>query len=172
MNIDRHIAAIPDQSPADRARVRTNAEGWLASEDPAKRDAAARLIAALDAHESAAAEAFERTPLTDRVVEAFRRRPWSDHEGKLIQALLDHPGSTTTELNRLSGLGENMVWQMHFGNMCKALTDSLGPPPPAITREGPFWSGLLAQAEEATNRFTMKPDAVAAFAQLGLKASR
>ena len=170
MNIDRNIAAIPSQSPAEHARVRARAEEWLASGDPAKQDAAARLIAALDGHEAAAAEAFARTPLTDRVVEAFRRRPWSDHERKLIQALLDHPGSTTTELNRLSGLGDNMVWQMHFGNMCKDRTDYLGPPPPAVTREGPFWSGLLADVEDASNRFTMKSDAVAGFAQLGLKA--
>lgn len=172
MNIDRYIAAIPGQSPEERARVRANAEGWLTSGDPTKKDAAARLITALDDHEVAAAEAFDRTPLTDRVVEAFRRRPWSDHERKLIQALLDHPGSTTTELNRHSGLGDNMVWQMHFGNMCKDRTDYLGPPPPAITRDGAFWSGLLADVEEGTNRFTMKPDAEAGFAQLGLKATR
>lgn len=172
MNIDRYIAAIPGQSPEDRARVRANAEGWLTSGDPTKKDAATRLIAALDDHEVAAAEAFDRTPLTDRVVEAFRRRPWSDHERKLIQALLDHPGSTTTELNRHSGLGDNMVWQMHFGNMCKDRTDFLGPPPPAVTRDGAFWSGLLADVEEGSNRFTMKPDAAAGFAQLGLKATK
>lgn len=152
--------------------MRANAERLLAAGDPAKADAARELLSALDAIEVADAEAFERTPLGARVVHAFSRQPWSDHERKLIQVLLDHPASTTTELNRLAGLGDNMVWQMHFGNMCAARSAHLGSPPPAITRDAYFWSGLLVDAEPKTNRFTMKPDAAVGFAQLGLKANR
>lgn len=172
MNTAKLIEGLPSRSEKERREMRSKAETWLASEEPTKVTAARELLAALDAIDAADAEAFEQTPLGDRVVEAFKRRPWSDHERKLIQVLLDHPGSTTTELNQRAGLGDNMVWQMHFGNMCKDRTDYLGPPPPAGSRGAFFWSGLLADAEDGTNRFTMKPDAVAGFAQLGLKASR
>lgn len=172
MNIEKLIAGLPSRTDAERREMRLKAEVWQSSGDETRIAQARDLLAALDAFEAAAIAEFERTPLSDRVYEAFRRRPWSDHERKLIQALLDHPGSTTTELNRLSGLGDNMVWQMHFGNMCKDRTDLLGPPPPAVTRDGPFWSGLLAEAEMPSNRFTMKPEAVQALARLGMKAAR
>ncbi|MFN4295235.1 MAG: hypothetical protein ACK4FB_00200 [Brevundimonas sp.] len=172
MNIKKLIASLPARSEAERSDMRLKAEAWLASGDVEKAAQAAELLSALNDIEAAAIEVFERTPLSKRVYEAFRRRPWSDNERKLIQSLLDHPGSTTTELNRLSGLGDNMVWQMHFGNMCKARTDLLGPPPLAEKRGAPFWSGLLADAEMPSNRFTMKPEATEAFARLGLKATK
>lgn len=172
MNIAKLIEGLSSRSEAERREMRAKAEGWLNSGDPNKEAAARELLSALDLTAAAAAEAFERTPLGDRVVLAFSRQPWSDHERKLIQVLLDHPASTTTELNRLAGLGDNMVWQMHFGNMCKDRSAHLGSPPAAVTREGLFWSGLLADAAPETNRFTMKPDAVAGFAKLGLKATR
>jgi hypothetical protein len=63
-----------------------------------------------------------------------------------------------------------MIWQMHFGNLCKAREDLLWPAKGAETRDGLFWSGILADVERGTNRFTMKPDVAAAFLELGLKA--
>lgn len=175
MNIDRHIAAIPSQSAQDRARVRANAEGWLASDEPAKREAATQLIAALDAHEESSAaamrERLQGQPLASRIVEAFRAKPMTDHERKVIQVLLDRPGSTTTELTRAAGLGNNMVWQMHFGVLCKERQAWLWPAPDAVTRDGKFFSGILADAD-AENRFTLKPEVVEALRELGLKAAK
>lgn len=172
MNVEKLITSLPLRSDAERRDMRLRAEEWVAAGDAEKANRARQLLDALDGFEAAAIKAFERTPLSERVYEAFRHRPWSDHERKLIQALLDHPGSTTTELNRLTGLGDNMVWQMHFGNMCKERADYLGTPPPAVTREGSFWSGLLADATAETNLFSMKPEAVEGLARLGLKATR
>jgi len=176
MNIDRHLAAIPAQSAQEREGIRANANRWLTSGTEAQIEAATRLVAALDAFEAEQSRALEERlmamPVALRVVEAFSRRPFSDNERRVIQTLLDHPGSTTTELTRYAGLGESMIWQMHFGNLCKAREDLLWPAKGAETRDGPFWCGILADAERGTNRFTMKPDVAAAFLELGLKAKQ
>lgn len=172
MNIDKLIQALPNRSEAERGEMRKRAQEWIASGDPLKAAPGQQMLDALD--EADAVNRVERSsgPLSNRVTNAFRHRPWTDHERKLMQVLLDNPGSTTTDLNRAAGLGENMVWQMHFGNMCKDRADYLGTPPQAVTREGSFWSGLLADATAETNLFTMKPEAVEGLARLGLKATR
>lgn len=172
MNIDKLVQSLPSRSEAERREMRKRAEDWIASGDPVKGAPGQQMLDALDAAD--AVDRAERVsgPLSDRVTNAFRHRPWTDHERKLIQVLLDNPGSTTTDLNRAAGLGDNMVWQMHFGNMCKDRADYLGTPPPAVTREGWFWSGLLADATAETNLFTMKPEVVEGLARLGLKATR
>lgn len=176
MNIERHLAAIPTQTAQERDGIRANANRLLSSGTGAQKDAAKSLLAALDAFESEQSKALEERlmsmPVARRVVEAFTRRPFTDNERRVIQTLLDHPGSTTTELTRYAGLGESMIWQMHFGNLCKAREDLLWPAKGAETRDGPFWCGILADAERGTNRFTMKPDVAAAFVELGLKAKQ
>jgi len=65
-----------------------------------------------------------------------------------------------------------MIWQMHFGNMCKDRQAYLWPAQKAEKRDGLFYSGILADVEEPSNRFTMKTDVTAAFAELGLRPSR
>jgi hypothetical protein len=59
---------------------------------------------------------------------------------------------------------------MHFGNLCKDRQTYLWPAPTTERGDGLFFSGILADIDPATNRFTMKPDVAVAFAELGLKA--
>jgi hypothetical protein len=171
MNIDKLIAAIPGQSAEQLAATRANAVRWLETGTEVQKAAAAQLIAAMDANRAAEGERLRDLSVAKRVAEAFRAMPMTDHERKVIQALLDNPGSTTSELNRAAGLGENMVWQMHFGVLCKSRQAHLWPPEAAEHRDGLFFSGILADIDRATNRFTLKPDVVVAFAELGLKAT-
>lgn len=172
MNIDRLIATIPGLSAADRAEMRAKAMRWLETSTPGQKAAAEQLLAALDAHEEAEAttlyEHLKDQPMAQRVVKAFKVAPMSANERKTIQALLDNPGATSTELSRACG-HDNMIWQMHFGNLCKDRQVYLWPATKAEKRDGLFFSGILADIDPATNRFTMKPDVAAAFAELGLK---
>ena len=172
MNIDKLVAAIPGKSAADRAEMRKKAMQWQETGAPDQQAAATELLSALDlqaAHEGAALyEHLKDLPVARRVVEAFRVLPMSPNERKTIQALLDNPGSTTTELSRACG-HDSMIWQMHFGNLCKDRQAYLWPAAKAERREGLFYGGILAEIDPATNRFTMKPDVAAAFAELGLR---
>lgn len=173
MNIDKIIAAIPGQSGQERAGSRANAVRLLVAGTEDQQAAAARLIAALDAQETAEYQVLHERlsglPVARRVVEAFRAAPMTDNERKTIQALLDNPGATSTELSRACG-HDNMIWQMHFGNLCKERQAYLWPAVKAEGHDAPFFSGILATVDSDTNRFTMKPDVVAAFAEIGLKA--
>lgn len=171
MNIDKQIGAIPNMSAAERDEMRTNAGRWLAGGTPDQKAAAEQLRSALDRQEEAEADALhgrlKHLPVAGRVVEAFRAAPMSDNERKTIQALLDNPGSTSTDLSRACG-HDNMIWQMHFGNLCKDRQTYLWPATKAEKRDGFFFSGILADIDQ-DNRFTMKPDVAAAFAELGLR---
>lgn len=172
LNIDKLLASLPSKTLEQRRQMRANAIQSLENGTEAQKAAANHLIAALDAQEASAVEAlYERLkdlPVARRVVEAFRAAPLSDNEHKTVQALLDNPGSTTTELSRACG-HDSMIWQMHFGNLCKDRQAYLWPAVKAEKRDAPFFSGILADIDPATNRFTMKPEVAAAFAELGLK---
>jgi hypothetical protein len=172
MNIDKQLAGIPTMSAPDRASLRANAMRLAGAGTQVQKTSAVQLLAALDGQEQADSAALYKRlkdqPVAKRVVEAFRIAPMSDNERKTIQALLDHPGATTTELSRACG-HDGMIWQMHFGNLCKDRQAYLWPAEKAGTREGLFFSSILADIDGQSNRFTMKPDVVAAFAELGLK---
>lgn len=175
MKIDKLIASIPTMSASQRADMRKNASRWMEGGTPDQKDAAAHLLDALDALEAAEGQALSERlndlPIALRVVEAFRVAPMSDNERKTIQALLDNPGATSTELSRACG-HDSMIWQMHFGNLCKDRQTYLWPAAKAEKRDGLFFSGILADIDRDTNRFTMKPDVAAAFAELGLKVAQ
>ncbi len=174
MNIDKIVAAIPSQSVDGRATTRANALRWLEKGTDPQKAAAVQLLAALDAHQAAERDALSTRlsglPVARRVVEAFTTKPMTENERNVIQALLDNPGSTTTELSRACGFGENMIWQMHFGNLCKDRQTYLWPAETAEKRGAPFFGGILAGVEEPSNRFTMKPEVIPAFAAMGLRA--
>lgn len=172
MNIEKIIASLPTKSLAERADMRAKAERWRDTGTEEQQEAAEKLLRALDAQRGGEATAlYERMkdlPVGRRVVEAFRAAPMTDNERKTIQALLDNPGSTTSELSRACG-HNSMIWQMHFGNLCKDRQGYLWPAPKAEKRDGHFFSGILAEVDSETNRFTMKPEVAAAFAELGLR---
>ena len=147
----------------------------LATGTEAQIGAAGQLIAALDEQDGAETATLRDRlavlPVAQRVAEAFKAGPMTGNERKTIQALFDNPGATSTELSRACGQ-DNMIWQMHFGNLCKDRQAYLWPAAKAEKREGLFFSGILADIDPTTNRFTMKPGVAVAFAALGLKAQQ
>ena len=169
---DMIIGSLPHKSQAERARMRTNAERLLAKGTPAQQADAAKMLAAMDAPILG-----ERQKLNDllssmtigmRVAEAFLKRPPTETEAKVIQALLDNPGSSSTALSQVCGWG-GKIWHTHFGTMCKKREADLWPAEKFETHDANFYSGILADMTPV-NRFTMKPDVAAAFAELGLVA--
>jgi len=152
--------------------MRSNANRWLGSGTDLQREAAQRLIAALDQQEwgerSALIGELRGLDTAERVIRAFTVRPMSETEAKLIQVLLDHPGSTSAALTHALGW-KAQSWHLHFGTMCANRAVYLWPAPDAEHRDGKFYSGILADLKEPENLFTMKPDVEAAFARLGLR---
>ncbi|MGR9144834.1 hypothetical protein ACU8MP_21095 [Rhizobium leguminosarum] len=174
MSIDKLIASIPSQSRADRVLIRTRAVKLLESGTEEQKAAANRLVAAIDDNEDKAtavhSERIRSLTMAQRVVDAFTAAPLTENQRKIVQALLDNPGATSTELSSAYGHPGSMIWQMHFGNLCKDRQSDLWPAERSETRDALFYCGILADIERETSRFTMKPDAAVGFAELGLKA--
>ncbi len=106
--------------------------------------------------------------VAQRVAEAFRAVPMSDTERRVVQVLLDHPGSTSTELSRALAWG-GQSWHLHFGEMCQKREAYLWPANRSEKRDdADFYSGILADLAVPENRWTMKPEAVAAFSAVGI----
>lgn len=171
MSIEKIIASLPDKTEADRAKMRTNAERWLNSGTPAQKADARKLLDALDAAVMAERERLNdllsKMPMSARVAEAFRKRPPSANEEKIIRALLENPHSTSGELSRAYG-HNSQIWQMHFGNMAKDREADLWPAEQSSTRDSSFYCGILANFDPDGSRFTMKPEAVLGFTTIGI----
>ena len=170
---DKIIASLPQKSTAERARIRANCEDKLANGTPQQQADARKVLDALDAlAQSEAATLYDRLSgmtVAARVVEAFRKQPPTETEVTVILALLNTPAATSTDLSRACGW-KGQIWHTHFGTMCKKREADLWPADPALTRDGNFYSGILADLDPEGNRFTMKPDVAAAFAELGMAA--
>lgn len=172
MDVAKIIEGLPRRTPEQRTQMRLNAIEQSESADPKKVAEAELFLSALDEieaseHADLIAEVAGMEPAA-RVIKAFKAEPMTDTEQKLIKVLLDNPHSTSGELTEKIGW-KGMSWHLHFGTMCANRGVYLGQPPRAITRDGNFYTGVLADFDNATNRFTMKPDVAAAFAQLGLE---
>ena len=165
MNVDAIIAAIPGKTREERRRLRENADRLSANGSPAQREAAGRVLSALDAHEAAEAErqqadrdALRRKTagrsVADRVKAAFDAVPPTATDAKVIQVLLDNPGLTSRELSERLGWG-GVIWHTHFGKMCRDREPWLWPAEPA--RDANFYCGILADLDEA-HRWSMKPE--------------
>src|SRR4051812_13224946 len=102
LNIDKQLDTIPAASAESRAQMRTNAEARLTSGTDAQREAAQRMIDALDWQEQSEHAALvgelSGFDAAERVIRAFTVRPMTETEAKLAQVLLDNPDSTSTEL--------------------------------------------------------------------------
>jgi len=174
MNIDKIIAALPEMSKQERDRVRANAEKLLASGTPEQQRAATRVVNALadleDAEHNALVDRLDGMEVSARVVEAFRAHPMTETEAKIIQVLLDHPSSTSTELSKALGWGAQS-WHMHFGTMCANRAIYLWPAPKSEARSADFYSGILAELSP-DSRWTIKPEVEAAMSAFGLRARR
>ncbi|WP_167644699.1 hypothetical protein [Mameliella alba] len=169
MSIDQIILTLPEKSPEERARMRRNAEDKKASGPPKLRADAEKLLDALDTLEVQEREAVRTMPVAERVVQAFRKRPPSETEEKLLRVLLDNPGSTSTALSQALGWGAQS-WHLHFGTMCQNREADLWPAPPSKTRDANFYSSILADFERDGATWSLKPEVVGALAQLGIHA--
>lgn len=175
MNIERTLQAIPTMSDEASAGVRANVDRLLAHGSAAQKAAAEEVLLALEARvvDQAAVRTAHVAALSpvDRIVEAFRAQPMKEIERKVVQVLLDNPDATSPVLTKKAGWTGKTAWHLRFGTMCKAREDRLWPAKPAETRPGDFYTGILADYSKATQGFTMKPEAVEAFAVLGLRPS-
>ena len=168
------IQAIPKMGVEERHILRKRATAWLKS---GSKEQAAGAKAALEALE--AVETREREDLvrhvesldkTQRVAEAFQRVPLSEHERRVVLALLDYPGQSSEALSKSLGW-EGQAWQLHFGTLCKERRHLLWSGPYEERRRAEFSAGILADFDSETRRFTMKPEAVEGFRRIGLKPS-
>lgn len=173
MSIDKIIASLPEKTEAERKKMRANAERLLTSGTPAQKADARKLLDAIEAVVVAERERLNTRlagmPLSARVAEAFRKRPPSPNEEKIIRALLENPHSTSGELSKAYG-HDSQIWQMHFGNMAKDREADLWPAEHSNMRDANFYSGILANFDPNGSRFTMKPEVVEGFAALGISA--
>ena len=102
------------------------------------------------------------------VFAAFQQMPMSEADEKLVRVILDNPDATSEELATAMGW-KAQAWKLHFGKMCEKREHLLWPAPFEPKRNAPFYSGILADFDEITRGFTLKPEVVEAFAQLGLR---
>ena len=172
MSIEQILAKLPEKSAEQRQKFRTNAARALETGNAARKAEAQALVTALDALEAAEEQAFSdrlaAMSRAEKVIAAFRAHPPTKTEAKAIQALLDHPGSTSSKLSVAFG-GRGQIWHRWFGDLCKKRQDYLWPAAYVEKRDGYFYSGILADLDSDGNRFTMKPDVAEAFAALGIK---
>jgi hypothetical protein len=172
MSIQKLIDALPDRSKAERAQMRANASRLLAEGTPGQQADAKALLAALDTLETEEQAAFigdlKGMPVPERVFRAFVEEPLTDTEAKIIKALLDNPGSTSEQLSAACGWKEKS-WHLHFGKMCEKREAYLWPAETYGKQDMPFWSGIMANLETSTGRWTMKPDVALALEKLGLR---
>lgn len=171
MGIRQIIDAIPSRSSEQRARMRANAERALDSGPEARRSEARALLAALDAHaeaeDMALRDRLADAPAETRVIEAFRARPPTATERRLIEVLLDNPGRTSSQLTAAMGW-QAQAWHLHFGEMCKARARWLWPAETSGPDDKPFLCGILAEFDPRDATFTMKSEAAAAMVVLGI----
>lgn len=174
MSIEKIIASIEGLSEDNRRKMRANAVRMKAGGTALQQAQAARVIEALDArrHAEIAAlnAALSAMTIAARIVAAFRRRPPTLTEETVIRALLDNPASTSTELSSACGW-KGQVWHAHFGKMAKAREADLWLAEASVTRGASFYCGILADLDPDGNRFTIKADVAAAFAELGIAAA-
>ena len=171
MDVDRIVGTLPEKSSQERDRIRSNAERLREEGDAAQQAAAGKMIAALDDLETSEhqqlVDRLSGMEVASRVVEAFRAHPMTETEAKVVQVLLDHPGSSSSELSQALGWGAQS-WHMHFGTMCFNRAVYLWPAPKSETRKKDFYSGILADWSPE-QQWTIKPEVVSAFAELGLQ---
>ena len=107
----------------------------------------------------------------ERIGIAFELDQPSRTEDKLIQTLLDHPGSTCAELSHLHGW-EETAWDMQYGIMCAKRQEYLWPLEPDVREELKPSIDMLTfkkRGEDGVLRYTPKPEAVEAFRKLGFR---
>ena len=123
MSVDKIIASIPSRIPEERKAMREHAEKVLATGKDGTRGDARRLLEALDAQRAAEAAALaaraSKLPRAQLVYEAFTAEPMREIECKIVQALLDNPGLSSSALSEKLGWG-GLAWHMHSGRCARS----------------------------------------------------
>ena len=129
---------------------------------------AMRLAEGKDAKRRTAAKAWledlKAWPPEQLVEVMFRDAKLKAREKKMIEVLEEHPGATSAELTAAMGWRQQS-WHLHFGTMCRDRLGRFIEAPPAPERPKPdgtpgdFFSGLLADYDDATSGFTLRPEA-------------
>ena len=160
--------------PEARQRLRENANRWL-NGSPRQADDARRVLNALDEvserERSRTSPRLTRADTVARIVQALRDPPMSETERRVVQVLLDNPDQSSEFLTAQCGW-QGQSWHMHFGTVCRNREHLLWPAhfDPSLGR--PFYTGILADFDAETRGFTLKPEAVDGFRQLGLEPAR
>jgi len=136
-----------------------------------------------DGEESRSADLLHATRIADlhdssgaaseveRIVLAFKDEPPTLAEDKLIQTLLDHPGSTCAEMSARHGWQEN-AWDTQYGRMCAKRLGVLQPVQPAKRMKLEPKIALLTtivREDDGMLRYTTKYEAIEAFRQMGFR---
>lgn len=177
MSIQKIIASLPNQTKAQRTEMRDKAERAQAGGTTVQQADAAALLEALDAIETQEHDDFigklKGLEVPERIYRAFAEIPMSDTDAKVLQALLDNPGSSSEQLSTACGW-KDKSWHLHFGKMCERRSAYL----PAVSHYGedntPFWSGIIAELDQRAHpwKWTIKPDVAEALARLGLRPAK
>jgi hypothetical protein len=102
----------------------------------------------------------------ERVSRAIKAMPLDATETRAVEALLAHPGATSSELSRACGWG-GRIWHIHFGLLCQRRLDWLGAGYASDEDEPCFLHALLAEYEPVSGRFTMRADVEGRLRELG-----
>jgi len=174
MDVDRIISAIPGRTEDERERMRANAERCIADGPEKMRDAAQKVIEALDQQKVDDATAFDTRIANmgpkDRLVAAFAALPLTKMEIKLLTALLNNPQSTAQELSAVCGW-QGRIWQKRLEALYAKRAAYLSPTEDGVAPKDGFGFELLAELGDGDVGFTMRPEAVEVLATLKVKAS-
>lgn len=173
MSIDRILSSIPGKTPAERAKMRANAERLLSTGTAAQKADAGRLLEALDtttlAERAGLNDLVSKMPMSERVAEAFRKHPPTPTEETIIRALLDNPNASSVNLSRACGW-DGLSWHLHFGAMARKREADLWPAEVHGKNDTSFFGSILADSAPDGSWFVMKPEAVLGFAAIGITA--
>lgn len=177
MSIQQIIESLPNRTKAERVEMRDKAERAQANGILTQQADAAALLAALDKIEAREHDEFigelKGLEVPERIYRAFTEIPMSDTDVKILQALLDNPGSSSEQLSAFCEW-KDKSWHLHFGKMCERRSVYL----PAVSHYGedntPFWSGIIAELDQRAHpwKWTIKADVAEALARLGLRPAK
>lgn len=172
MDVTKIIETIPGKSEANRQQMRRNAERLLENGKKQQKQDAQAVIEALDAAEPTPAtlayDALSPEERQERVKRAFTGRPATETEAKVIQVLLDNPGTPSAQLSTACGW-RGMTWHEKFGTMCKARQAYLWPAAWVPERKDYYYPGLFADVDDAERIFRVKPDVAIALDAVGFR---
>ena len=172
MEIGNIVALYTKKTAQERLRMRANAKRWTISGSPKEQAAGQKALTEfnrIDAEElQAHIEAQRQKSSMERVLNTFRQHPMTETERRIIEVLIENPGSTSARLTELCGYKGGSAWHLRFGIMCRDRRMELWPALPSEIRDADFYSGILADWNNTDRTFTMKSEVVEAFALLGV----